>query len=146
MEINDHAPVVTRDEILVRTHIERIWSIQTDVVRWPEWQPDIERAQAEGPLAVGVTFHWRTFGMDIASTVEEIDAPGRIAWGGPSSGIVGRHVWTFASLEDAVLVRTEESWEGSPVEAQRETMQASLDRSLRTWLESLKRRAEEATE
>jgi hypothetical protein len=43
-----------------------------------------------------------------------------------------------------VLVRTEESWEGEPVEAQVETLQAALDGSLRAWLENLKRAAEGA--
>jgi hypothetical protein len=46
--------------------------------------------------------------------------------------------------EDRVLVHTEESWEGDPVRAQPEEMQQALDGSLRSWLQSLKYKAEEA--
>ena len=44
-----------------------------------------------------------------------------------------------------MLVHTEESWEGEPVLAQTEVLQAALDASLRNWLENLKRTAEAAS-
>ena len=142
MDINTAAPVITRDEILIYAPIEKIWEIQTDVAEWPSWQPDVDGAQAEGALEVGSVFRWQTAGLDITSTVEEVDAPRRIVWGGPARGIVAVHVWTLDAREDGVLVRTEESWEGEPVTAQAETLQGALDGSLRTWLENLKRTAE----
>lgn len=142
MEINSDAPVITRDEILIDAPIEKIWEIQTDVDNWPSWQPDVDGAQAGGPLAVDSVFRWQTAGLDITSTVLEIDAPRRIVWGGPAQGIEAVHVWTLDPREDGVLVRTEESWEGEPVEAQVETLQGALDKSLRDWLENLKRTAE----
>jgi len=106
MEINSAAPVITRDEILIDAPIERIWEIQTDVAAWPSWQPDIDRAQSDGPLAVGSVFRWQTAGLDITSTVQEIDPPRRIVWGGSAQGIVAVHVWTLDPQEDGVLVRT----------------------------------------
>ena len=142
MDINTAAPVITRDEILIRAPIQTVWDIQTDVAAWPSWQPDVDGAQADGPLAVGSVFRWQTGGLDITSTVEEVDAPRRIVWGGPAQGIVAVHVWTLEPQEDGVLVHTEESWEGEPVTAQLETMQGLLDQSLRAWLENLKRTAE----
>jgi uncharacterized protein YndB with AHSA1/START domain len=142
MDINTAAPVVTRDEILIRAPIQSIWEIQTDVAAWPSWQADVDGAQVDGPLAVGSVFRWQTAGLDITSTVEEVDAPHRIVWSGHAQGIVAVHVWTLEAQEDEVLVRTEESWEGEPVTAQVETLQAALDGSLRDWLENLKRAAE----
>jgi hypothetical protein len=143
MEINATAPVITRDEIVIAAPIETIWGIQTDVPGWPAWQPDVDSAEADGPLAVGSVFRWSTAGLDITSTVTEVDAPRRIAWGGPAQGIVAVHVWTLTEQVDGVLVHTEESWEGEPVTAQTEQLQAALDASLRAWLENLKRTAEE---
>ena len=143
MDINAGAPVITRDEILIDAPVQTIWEIQTDVAGWPSWQPDVDGAQADGPLAVGSVFRWQTAGLDITSTVEEVDAPHRIVWGGPAQGIVAVHVWTFDPQDDGVLVRTAESWEGDPVTAQPETMQGALDQSLRAWLENLKRTAED---
>jgi uncharacterized protein YndB with AHSA1/START domain len=142
MDINEDAPVITRDEIVINAPIETIWSIQTNINGWPSWQPDVDGADADGPLEVGSVFCWQTAGLDITSTVEEIDVPRRIVWGGPAQGIIAVHVWTFELQDDAVLVRTEESWEGDPVTAQVETLQGALDASLRAWLENLKRTAE----
>jgi uncharacterized protein YndB with AHSA1/START domain len=143
MEINTAAPVITRDEIPIHAPIDTVWRIQTDVNAWPSWQPDVDRAQADGPLAVGSVFRWQTAGLDITSTVQEVDAPHRIVWGGSAQGIVAVHVWQLVQQEDGVLVRTEESWEGEPVNAQVETLQRALDGSLRKWLENLKQAAED---
>ena len=142
MDINEAAPVISRDEILIDAPIETIWSIQTNVAAWPSWQPDVDSVEAEGPLEVRSVFRWQTAGLDITSTVEEIDPPHRIVWGGPAQGIVAVHVWSFESTDDGVLVRTAESWEGDPVTAQAEALQGALDASLRAWLENLKRSAE----
>lgn len=142
MEINTDAPVITRDEIRINAPIERIWEIQTDVNSWPSWQPDVDGADADGPLEVGFVFRWQTAGLDITSTVGEIDPPKRIAWGGPAQGTTAVHVWTLDPQDDGVLVKTQESWEGDPVDAQVETLQGALDKSLRDWLENLKRASE----
>ena len=143
MDINTAAPVITRDSILIHAPIDTIWGIQTDIAAWPSWQPEVDRAGVDGPLSVGSVFRWHTAGLDITSTVEEIDAPRRIAWSGPAQGIVAIHVWTFDPQDDGVLVRTEESWEGDPVTIQVDVLQPALDASLRNWLLNLKRRAEE---
>ena len=106
-------------------------------------QPDVDSAQADGPLTVGSVFRWQTAGLDITSTVEEVDAPAPDRVGVPAQGIVAVHVWTLDEREGCVLVSTAESWEGDPVSAQAGPMQAALDQSLRNWLENLKRAAED---
>jgi uncharacterized protein YndB with AHSA1/START domain len=144
MEINGTAPVISRDEILIHAPIETIWEVQTDVNSWPSWRPDIDGADADdGPLEEGSVFRWQTGGLDIVSTVEEVDAPHRIVWGGPAQGIVAVHAWNLEQEGDSVWVRTEESWEGEPVDAQVGGLQAALDASLRDWLENLKDAAED---
>jgi uncharacterized protein YndB with AHSA1/START domain len=144
MDVNPAAPVIARGEIFINAPIETVWGIQTDVAAWPSWQPDVDGAHADRPLAAGSVFRWQTAGLDITSTVEEVDEPRRIAWGGSAQGIIAVHVWTFDAQTDGVLVRTEESWEGEPVTAQTQTLQIALDTSLRNWLENLKRAAEDA--
>ena len=39
MDINEDAPVITRDEILIEAPIETAWEIQTNIDEWPSWQP-----------------------------------------------------------------------------------------------------------
>ena len=142
MDIDENAPVITRDEILIDAPLERVWGLHTDISSWSEWLPDIDASTIEGPLAVGTVFRWQTYGLSIESTIQEIDPPRRIVWSGPAQGITATHVWTMTPSVDGVVVRTEESWEGDPVRAQPKEMQQALDGSLRAWLESLKDKAE----
>ena len=53
MDINEDAPVITRDEIFIKAPIETIWEIQTNVADWPSWQRDVDGAQSDAPLEVG---------------------------------------------------------------------------------------------
>ena len=142
MDIDENAPVITRDEILIDAPLDTIWSLQTGISSWSEWQPDIDASTLEGPLEVGTVFRWQTYGLSIESTIQEIDAPRRIVWSGLAQGITAIHSWTMTPSEDRVLVHTEESWDGDPVRAEPEEMQQALDGSLRAWLQSLKHKAE----
>jgi hypothetical protein len=143
MDIDENAPVITRDEILIDAPLDTIWGLQTDISSWSQWQPDIDASTIEGPLEVGTVFRWQTYGLSIESTIQEIDAPRRIVWSGLAHGITAIHVWTMTPSEDRVLVHTEESWDGDPVRAEPEEMQQALDDSLRAWLQSLKHKAED---
>lgn len=144
IEIDATAPVVSRTEIVIHAPLQAVWDLHTDVAGWPTWQSDIDDTQPRGPLAVGAVFGWQTAGLDITSTVAQFDSPRRVVWGGPAHGITGIHVWTFTPTADGVLVRTEESWDGEPVRAAVDALQAALDTSLQTWLRNLKRTAEAA--
>jgi hypothetical protein len=88
MDINTAAPAITRDEIVINAPIDTIWDIQTDAASLPTLQPDVDGAQAGGLIAVGSVFRWQTAGLDITSTVEEVDAPNRIVWGGPGQALL----------------------------------------------------------
>jgi uncharacterized protein YndB with AHSA1/START domain len=143
MGIDENAPVITREEVLIDAPLGTVWGLHTDIASWSEWLPDIDSSTIEGPLEVGTVFRWQTFGLSIESTIREIDAPRRIVWSGPAQGIMAKHVWTMTpSEEDKVLVHTEESWDGAPVRAQPKEMQQALDSSLRGWLHNLKNKAE----
>src|SRR3712207_8530718 len=42
MDIDENAPVITRDEILIDATLDTIWGLQTDISSWSQWQPDID--------------------------------------------------------------------------------------------------------
>lgn len=134
------APVITRDEVLINAPVRCVWKVQTDVEQWPSWQPDVTSVDklTPGRLRVGSQWRWLTGGLDITSTVKEIKPHRRIVWGGPANGITAVHVWTFTPTSRGVLVHTEESWTGAPVDADPAQAQAALDGSLRAWLLNLK--------
>ncbi|MEU8239414.1 SRPBCC family protein [Actinoplanes missouriensis] len=141
-DIDTNAAVVVRHEIRINAPIDRVWALHTDVNRWTSWQTDVDTAYADGPLQQGSTFHWTTAGLSIASTVYAIEAPHRILWGGPAHGITGIHEWTFTPDGDATVVRTAESWDGNPVRADPDNLRQALDASIASWLELMRKTAE----
>ncbi|MFD5419097.1 SRPBCC family protein [Streptomyces sp. NPDC127069] len=142
LTIDETAPVIVRLSTEINAPLERVWALHTGIDDWPVWNPDIDQARLQGPLAEGVSFTWRTHGLEITSTVRELVPGARIVWGGPASGIDGVHVWTFEQVGDRVTVRTEESWSGAPVDAATDQLGAALRTSLEDWLTCLKNRAE----
>ena len=142
--IDAGAPVVSRHEVLVAAPLATVWRLHTDVAGWPAWNTGIDATQPDGALAPGSSFRWQTGGLDITSTVTEVEEPHRTVWGGPAHGITGVHVWTFTDTGAGVLVRTEESWDGDVVRAAAPTLQVALDSSLIGWLSDLQRTAEAA--
>ncbi|MER5556728.1 SRPBCC family protein [Streptomyces sp. NPDC002793] len=145
VEIDKTAPMITRDDIVIKAPLDRIWRIQTDVENWPAWQPNVSSAikQTPGPLRPGSSWVWSTEGLEnITSTVKQVQPKHRIVWVGPAQGITAVHVWTFTQAKDGVHVHTEESWTGDPVTANTDYLQDALDDSLDHWLHNLKQQAE----
>ncbi|MEU7410011.1 SRPBCC family protein [Streptomyces sp. NPDC042638] len=144
VQIDQTAPVITRENILIHAPLRTIWKIQTDVEKWPAWQPGVERVVKDTPgcLRPGSVFRWSTEGLDITSTVKQVRPGKRLVWGGPAQGITAVHVWTFTPTRDGVLVHTEESWTGEPVVANQAVLQAALDKSLHDWVDNLRHEAE----
>ncbi|WP_055489079.1 SRPBCC family protein [Streptomyces sp. TP-A0356] len=144
VQIDETAPVITRENLLIHAPLQTIWKIQTDVEKWPTWQPNVETVVKDTPgrLRPGSVFRWTTEGLNITSTVKQVDYGKRLAWGGPAQGITAIHVWTFTPTRDGVLVHTEESWTGAPVVANQAALQTALDNSLHNWVNNLKHQAE----
>ncbi|WP_316756579.1 SRPBCC family protein [Streptomyces herbicida] len=142
--VDETAPVIVRLSTVIHAPLATVWELHTDIAAWPTWNADVERAERNGPLTPGNSFSWRTHGLDITSTVRELVPGERIVWGGPASGITGIHVWTFEQKGDDVIVRTEESWSGAPVDAAADDRGKALHASLDNWLRHLKSRAEQS--
>ncbi|MFF9019303.1 SRPBCC family protein [Streptomyces eurythermus] len=144
VHIDESAPVITRDSVLIHAPLHTVWKVQTDVANWPSWQPDVDVVVKDTPgrLRPGSVFRWSTEGLDITSTVKQADYGKRLAWGGPAQGITAVHVWTFTPTRNGVLVHTEESWTGAPVLANQAALQSALDNSLHNWVNNLKHEAE----
>ncbi|MER6303709.1 SRPBCC family protein [Kitasatospora sp. NPDC001539] len=142
LTVDETAPVIVRLSTEIDAPLERVWALHTGIDDWPVWNPGIDQARLDGPLAEGSSFTWRTHGLEITSTIREVVPRARIVWGGPAGGIEGVHVWAFEHAGDRVVVRTEESWSGAPVDAATEELAAALRTSLEDWLTCLKNRAE----
>ncbi|MEU2280536.1 SRPBCC family protein [Streptomyces sp. NPDC013178] len=148
-----------RSDIVIDAPLSTVWKLQTDIERWPAWQPPVTTAERldAGRLRKGSRFHWTTPApatpttpattLEITSTVRELKDRQCVLWSGPATGDglridEGVHLWTFTKVEGGVRVHTEETWTGAQVEADVPTATAALGAGLEAWLRDLKAAAE----
>ncbi|MGY0019976.1 SRPBCC family protein [Streptomyces sp. YJ-C3] len=156
--VDPDARVGYRTAAVIHAPLRTLWKLQTDVERWPSWQPHVERAHRvdHGPFREGSAFRWTTpvppnpatpaTSLDITSTVEQLEHGSCIRWTGPAVGeglhIDGVHVWNFTEVRGGVLVRTEETHAGPQVDADVPAATKILGDGLEAWLSDLKTAAE----
>jgi hypothetical protein len=75
--------------------LRTVWRLQTDVERWPSWQPSVTSAErvGHGPLRAGSAFRWATpippgpatpaTELEITSTVGQLRRHACLRWTGP---------------------------------------------------------------
>jgi hypothetical protein len=140
--IDGDAPVIARHEIDIVAPLDTVWRLHIGVDEWPTWQTDITAAQLADAFEPGATFEWTSSGFTVTSTIYDVSAQSRTLWGGTAQGITGIHEWTFREMTQGVIVATNESFAGEPVDSDPSTMQSMLDESLVSWLLRLKATAE----
>lgn len=142
MEISKAAPAVATHELLINAPAQIVWSLIAEIDRWPNWNPAVKSAKLNGAFEVGSTFDWKSGGISIVSTLQKIEPSSKLVWTGKAIGTRAIHVWSFQKTPTGVLVCTSESLDGWLVSLMQKSMQRTLDKSLVTWLNELKRRAE----
>jgi hypothetical protein len=142
MHIDTLAPASARHEIVIGAPIEVVWNLIAEIDGWSRWNPSVSKAKLNGPFATGSTFDWRSNGVSIRSTLQQIIPKSRIAWTGKALGTRAIHVWIFEASTDGVRVCTEESFDGWLVKMMRGSMQKTLDAALIVWLQHLARAAQ----
>jgi hypothetical protein len=131
-------------EILIKAPLETIWALVVGIDRWPEWNDAVETASLEGPFERGAVFRWKSGGLRIQSTIQEIRVLRRLVWTGKTIGTSAVHSWTFEDADNGVLVTTTETFDGWLPTIMPRTMQRKLDETLPALLMSLKAVAERA--
>ncbi|MFZ5747154.1 MAG: SRPBCC family protein [Pseudomonadota bacterium] len=144
MQADRQAPPTAEAEIAIRAPLETVWRVQTDIDRWSEWNPKIQRSRLEGALAAGSLFKWTSGGASIVSTLQVVEPMRQIVWTGKAVGARAHHVWNFEPRGDLVVVSTQESFDGWWPRLLPGLTRRMLDGILRAWLQSLKQRAEQS--
>ncbi len=142
MDLDPHAPLAARKELFIQAAPEVIWKVHTNVNAWSQWHPGITMAQLEGPLTVGARFRWKSGGLTITSTVHILEPNHRIAWTGKALGTTAKHMWMLQPYQDGTVLVTEESMSGWLIRLLKVLMPTFLEKSLQTWVQSLKSQAE----
>jgi hypothetical protein len=134
----------SRAEILIKAPLEKIWALVVGIDRWPEWNDAVETASLKGPFESGAVFRWKSGGLGIRSTIQDIVALRHLVWTGKTIGTRAVHCWTFEDTDHGVLVTTSETFDGWLPTIMPRTMQRKLDETLPALLMSLKTVAERA--
>ena len=142
MQIDAKAPVVAKDKRVIKAPIEEIWRLLTEIDHWPGWNKAVDSARLDGPFARGAAFRWKSGGMRIVCTLEDIAPMTRLVWTGKAIGTRAIHEWTLTRTRDGVRLSTSESFDGWLVRLLRKTMQRGLERALASWLADIKDCAE----
>lgn len=112
MNIDTQAPIVEREEICIQAPAEKVWAVLTGIERWPEWQEGVTTARLEAALAEGAVFRWKSGGLNIRSTIEELRPGESIGWTGKALGTRVIHGWSLRTEGEGTRVVTEESMDG----------------------------------
>jgi uncharacterized protein YndB with AHSA1/START domain len=145
MEVSREAPVFASSEATIFAPIEVVWDALAELERWPQWNPDVEAIEVDGPVAPGTVFRWKAGSARITSTLQSAERPSELGWTGKALGTRAVHLWRFEPQGESTFVRTEESFSGwAPrlIRGRMEKMlQESLDRGLRHLADEAERRA-----
>lgn len=141
-EINVHAPVITRQQILIDAPASTVWKIFTDVDNWPKWQKEISKSKINGSFREGTSFDWQTNGLTIHSTLHTAETGHAVGWSGRAFGSFAIHNWYFIPQGNRTLVEVNESMDGWLVQLLKNRFQSGLDVSILNWMEALKSASE----
>ncbi len=142
--INYTAPVQCRQSIIINANSVAVWKTLTDINKWQTWQKEIKTAKLNGPLQPDTTIDWKTGGIKIHSTIHTSEPYAHFGWSGKTIGLFAIHNWKITELNKQTEVVVEESMEGILATLFKKTFNKRLDKSVRTWLEFLKKECEEA--
>jgi uncharacterized protein YndB with AHSA1/START domain len=141
----DGVAATVSNEIAVAAPPGTVWAWLIRASAWPSWYPNcraMQIAENRTDLAPGLEFRWRTFGVNVRSTVREFEAPSRLAWDGKGFMLDVYHAWLIEPRTRGCWVLTQENQHGLAARAQALVMPKRMFRGHQLWLENLKARAE----
>ncbi|MEU7797239.1 SRPBCC family protein [Micromonospora tulbaghiae] len=103
------------ESVEIAADVDRVWAVQSDVERWPEWTPSVTAARRleSGPLVLGSTARLEQPRLRPAVwRVTEIEPPYAFVWESAGPGVRTRGEHRLIPLEDGrtraelVLVQT----------------------------------------
>ncbi len=142
LEPRSDAPAGARAEALIEAPIQTVWAVLSDLQNWPSWNKSVTAMRLDGPVQAGTSFAWRGGGWKIASRLEEVIPPRRIAWSGRMLGIRACHAWQLDAEGQATRVQSAESFEGFAARLFPGLARRSLVKALDQGLAALKAAAE----
>lgn len=138
MTINQDAPVVQKNAILINVKPEVVWQVLTNIESWEDWNKRIIKPKLQGKLNIGSRFTWKTNGSKIKSTIHSFRLYRVIGWQGKAFGASAIHNWYLEPTKTGTIVRVQESMEGWIIRLMKKKMNEKLANDMIYWLEQLK--------
>jgi len=142
MTINQEAPVVQINEIVINATPEKVWQILTNIERWDKWNERIKKPKLQGQLDEGSSFTWKTNGSKIKSKIHSFKPNEVLGWQGKAFGANAIHNWYLEPTGNGTKVIVEESMEGWIINLMKKKMNEKLAEDMIFWLEQLKEECE----
>jgi hypothetical protein len=136
------AAASSQAQIRIAATKERVWDLLSSIDRWPKWNALVQTAVLSGPLQPGSVFKWKSKGLTIISTLQEVAPNERLTWTGKAFGTQAIHTWDIEGTDQGVVLRTAESFDGWLPRLMPKTMRRTLDETLPAWLKAIKSEAE----
>ena len=133
-------------EVEVDAPMASVWTVHTDVNRWPFWHPGIGFSTLAGEMESGGALHLQLDGMAVHCQVGRVVPEREVVWSLRMFGAYGMQWWTLEAQGSRTLVRLEESLHGWAPRLLRRTVRRTVERSRAAWLEALRERAESRAE
>ncbi len=107
-------PIHIVNRITTTASPQAVWAKLIVAQNWPSFYGNSANVKVEngGDLRPGVAFRWRTFGINLRSTIEEFVPTERIAWLAIGPGIVAYHAWLITPTAIGCHILTEETQRG----------------------------------
>jgi len=140
--INNNAPVKCSKTILINAKPERVWALLTNIDQWVNWQTDITKSKLNGEFKPNTSFEWKSGGLKINSTIQDINEQKLLSWTGKTLGIYAIHNWRFVEENGQTKVEVEESMEGFLAALFKSMFVKQLETGMQNWLDLLKKESE----
>ena len=135
-------------QIVAKCRPEHVWQVFADIDRWALWNPVIDKAHwlSGEPWQLGSRFFMQIVmprRIKFQPTINEINAPNRVAWTGTAPGFKGTHWHEFTLQPDGTtIIKTWEEFSGFLSLAVGLTMKSKLIHMYAVWLNALGSEAE----
>jgi polyketide cyclase/dehydrase/lipid transport protein len=122
-----------------------VWGNLIDALQWPGWYSNSSDVYIEGgksELAMGVSFHSKTFGFPIRSTVDVFEPDREIGWSVDNAAFKIHHAWILVPERGGTRIITEEAQKGADAIRFRLDQPNAMYDGHDWWISALKARSE----
>ncbi len=93
--------IEVRNAAVIHASIERVWSLLSDVERWPSWWRACQWVRLESPMsAASVVFRWKAHPVELRSAVVKSDRPHCFAITADGRGVHAERTFTLHPTPD----------------------------------------------